>query len=55
MTVVLGLVVGALTVLLLRAGARGMLRAPALSRPNYRGHNLPTGGGVLIVMTVLVI
>ena len=55
MTVVLGLVVGALTVILLRLGARGMLRAPALSRPNYRGHNLPTGGGVLIVMTVLVI
>lgn len=55
MTVVLGLVVGALTVVLLRAGARGMLSAPALSRPNYRGHFLPTGGGVLIVMAVLVI
>ena len=55
MTVVLGLVVGALTVLLLRFGARGMLRAPALARPNYRGHVLPTGGGVLIVMAVLVI
>lgn len=55
MTVVLGLVVGALTVLLLRAGARGMLRAPALTRPNYRNHLLPTGGGVLIVMAVLVV
>jgi UDP-GlcNAc:undecaprenyl-phosphate/decaprenyl-phosphate GlcNAc-1-phosphate transferase len=55
MTVVLGLVVGAATVLLLRLGARGMLRAPALARPNYRGHMLPTGGGVLIVMSVLVI
>jgi UDP-N-acetylmuramyl pentapeptide phosphotransferase/UDP-N-acetylglucosamine-1-phosphate transferase len=54
-TVVLGLVVGALTVLLLRLGARGMLRAPALTRPNYRNHLLPTGGGVLIVMAVLVI
>jgi UDP-N-acetylmuramyl pentapeptide phosphotransferase/UDP-N-acetylglucosamine-1-phosphate transferase len=54
-TVVLGLVVGALTVLLLRSGARGMLRAPALERPNYRNHLLPTGGGVLIVMAVLVV
>jgi UDP-N-acetylmuramyl pentapeptide phosphotransferase/UDP-N-acetylglucosamine-1-phosphate transferase len=54
-TVVLGLVVGALTVLLLRLGARGMLRAPALQRPNYRNHVLPTGGGVLIVMAVLVV
>lgn len=55
MTVVLGFVVGALTVLLLRSGARGMLRAPALERPNYRNHLLPTGGGVLIVMAVLVV
>ena len=55
MTVVLGLVVGALMVLLLRLGARGMLRAPALQRPNYRNHVLPTGGGVLIVMAVLVV
>jgi len=55
MTVVLGLVVGALTVLLLRMGARGMLHAPALARLNYRNHLLPTGGGVLIVMAVLVV
>ena len=55
MTVALGLVVGALTVLLLRLGARGMLRAPALARPNYRKHLLPTGGGVLIVVAVLVV
>lgn len=55
MTVVLGLAVGALTVLLLRVGAAGMLRAPALQRPNYRGHLLPTSGGVLIVLAVLVV
>lgn len=55
MTVVLGLVVGALTVLLLRLGAAGMLRVPALLRPNYRGHLLPTGSGVLIVFAVLVV
>jgi UDP-N-acetylmuramyl pentapeptide phosphotransferase/UDP-N-acetylglucosamine-1-phosphate transferase len=55
MTVVLGLVVGALTVLLLRVGAAGMLRSPVLVRPNYRGHLLPTGGGILIVLAVLVV
>jgi len=55
MTVVLGLVVGALTVQLLRVGASGMLRSPVLVRPNYRGHLLPTGGGVLIVLAVLVV
>ncbi len=55
MTVVLGLVVGALTVLLLRLGAAGMLRAPALARVNYRNLRIPTSGGVLIVMAVLVI
>jgi UDP-N-acetylmuramyl pentapeptide phosphotransferase/UDP-N-acetylglucosamine-1-phosphate transferase len=55
MTVVLGLVVGAITVQFLRVGASGMLAGPALQRPNYRGHQLPTGGGVLIVLSVLVI
>jgi UDP-N-acetylmuramyl pentapeptide phosphotransferase/UDP-N-acetylglucosamine-1-phosphate transferase len=55
MNVVLGLVVGALTVQLLRVGASGMLRSPVLQRPNYRNHLLPTGGGILIVMAVLVV
>jgi UDP-N-acetylmuramyl pentapeptide phosphotransferase/UDP-N-acetylglucosamine-1-phosphate transferase len=55
MTVVLGLVVGALTVQLLRVGASGMLRSPVLSRPNYRNHRLATSGGILIVIAVLVI
>ncbi len=55
MTVVLGLVVGALTVQLLRVGARGMMSSPTLARANYRGHVLPTGGGVLIVLAVIVI
>jgi UDP-N-acetylmuramyl pentapeptide phosphotransferase/UDP-N-acetylglucosamine-1-phosphate transferase len=55
MTVVLGLVVGALTVQLLRVGAAGMLRSPALLRPNYRGRVIPTGGGILIVLAVLVV
>jgi UDP-GlcNAc:undecaprenyl-phosphate/decaprenyl-phosphate GlcNAc-1-phosphate transferase len=55
MTVVLGLVVGALTVQLLRVGASGMMRSPALQRANYRGEVIPTAGGVLIVLSVIVI
>ena len=55
MKVVLGLVVGAITVQFLRFGAQGMLSAPTMQRPNYRGHRLPTAGGVLIVIAVLVI
>ena len=55
MSVVLGVVVGALTVQFLRVGAAGMLASPTLQRPNYRGHLLPTGAGVLIVIALLVI
>lgn len=55
MTVVLGLAVGALTVLLLKIGARPMLTSPVLARKNFRGLRLPTSGGVLIVLAVLVI
>jgi len=55
MTVILGLVVGALTVQLLRVGAAGMMRSPALARENYRAHVLPTGGGILIVLAVIVV
>jgi UDP-N-acetylmuramyl pentapeptide phosphotransferase/UDP-N-acetylglucosamine-1-phosphate transferase len=55
MSVLLGLVVGALTVQFLRLGAADMLASPALERENYRGHRLPTSGGVLIVLSVLVV
>lgn len=55
MTVLLGLAVGALTVLLLRIGARPMLSSPVLQRLNFRGVRLPTSGGILIVLAVLVI
>ncbi len=55
MTVVVGLLVGALTVLFLRIAGRSMLAAPALQRVNYRDHTLPTAGGILIVLAVLVI
>lgn len=55
MTVVLGLAVGALTVLLLKVGARPMLTSPVLSRANLRGVRLPTSAGVLVVLAVLVV
>ncbi len=55
MSVVLGLIAGAVTVQFLRIGAPRMLGAPALARPNYREHRVPTGAGVLIVLAVLVI
>ncbi len=55
MAVVLGLVVGALTVQFLRLGASDMLSSPVLRRLNYRDHALPTAGGVLIVLSVLVV
>lgn len=55
MSIVLGLVVGAVTVVFLRIAAGGMLRAPALGRRNYRDHVVPTAGGVLIVFAVLAV
>ncbi|MBM3672871.1 MAG: hypothetical protein FJW86_11930 [Actinobacteria bacterium] len=55
MKVVLGLVVGALTVQLLRHGGSRMLAAPALQKENYRKHRLSTAGGVLIILALLVI
>jgi UDP-N-acetylmuramyl pentapeptide phosphotransferase/UDP-N-acetylglucosamine-1-phosphate transferase len=55
MSVVFGVFAGAVTVLFLRFGAAGMLASPTLQRPNYRGHLLPTGAGVLIVLALLVI
>ena len=55
MTVVVGLLVGAITVQFLRHGASGMLASPALARANYRNRMVPTSAGVLIVLAVLVI
>lgn len=55
MSVVVGIVVGAVTVLFLRVAGREMLEMHALARTNYRGHPLPTAGGILIVLAVLVI
>jgi UDP-N-acetylmuramyl pentapeptide phosphotransferase/UDP-N-acetylglucosamine-1-phosphate transferase len=55
MTVVVGLVVGAITVQFLRVGASKMLASPVLMRRNYRDAPVPTAGGILIVLAVLVI
>ncbi len=55
MSVVLGVAVGALTVHFLRIAAGRMFESPFLHRTNYRGVTVPTAGGVLIVLAVLVI
>ena len=55
MTVAVGLLVGALTVLFLRIAGRSILAAPALQRVNYRDRSIPTAGGILIVLAVLII
>ena len=55
MTVVLGLLAGALAVLFLRVGAPDLLSSPVLERENYRGHRLATAAGIFIVVAVLVV
>jgi UDP-N-acetylmuramyl pentapeptide phosphotransferase/UDP-N-acetylglucosamine-1-phosphate transferase len=54
-SVVLGLVVGAVTVRFLRVAGAPMFRSPALQRRNHRGHEVPTAGGVLLVLTLLIV
>jgi UDP-N-acetylmuramyl pentapeptide phosphotransferase/UDP-N-acetylglucosamine-1-phosphate transferase len=55
MTVILGLLAGALAVVFLRVGAPDLLASPVLERENYRGHRLPTAAGILIVIAVLLV
>ncbi len=55
MSVVVGILVGVVTAWFLRLAGREILEFPALERTNYRGHPLPTAGGIIIVLTVLVI
>ena len=55
MSVVLGLVAGALALVFLRIGAADVLASPALSRDNYRGHRVATAAGILVVLAVLVV
>jgi UDP-N-acetylmuramyl pentapeptide phosphotransferase/UDP-N-acetylglucosamine-1-phosphate transferase len=54
-TVALALFVGFATVRLLMIVAPDLLRAPALTRANYRDQMLPTVGGLLVVLAVLVV
>ena len=46
---------GVLAALLLERASAPVLGAPALRRSNYRGHELPTAGGLVIVLAVLVV
>ena len=55
MIVVLGLIVGLLTVRLLVLGGRDVLEAPVLQRRNFRNRMLPTAAGLLVVIAVLLI
>ncbi|MBA2327464.1 MAG: hypothetical protein H0V95_12595 [Actinobacteria bacterium] len=55
MTILVALALGAVTVTFLRVGASDVLAAPALARRNYRDQSVPTAGGVLIVLGVLVV
>jgi UDP-GlcNAc:undecaprenyl-phosphate/decaprenyl-phosphate GlcNAc-1-phosphate transferase len=55
MTVVVALLVGFVTVRFLRVASTDFLRAPALQRKNFRGLSVPTAGGVLIVVALLMV
>ena len=55
MTVVLALLVGAATARFLLFAGRDLLSVPGLARENYRGVSLPTAGGIVIVLAVLVV
>ena len=53
MIVIVGLVVGLLSVRLLVIWGRDLLDAPALQRRNFRERPLPTAAGLLVVIAVL--
>ena len=55
MSVLLGLVVGVLTVRLLVGAAGDLLHAPALQRANRDGRTVPTAMGMLAVLAVVLI
>jgi UDP-GlcNAc:undecaprenyl-phosphate/decaprenyl-phosphate GlcNAc-1-phosphate transferase len=54
-TVVVGLLVGLVTVRFLRLVSTDVMRAPALQRENHRGHMIPTAGGIFIVVALLIV
>ncbi len=49
------LVGGAVAAVVLERMAAEVLATPALQRSNYRGHRLPTAGGLIIVLAVMVV
>jgi UDP-N-acetylmuramyl pentapeptide phosphotransferase/UDP-N-acetylglucosamine-1-phosphate transferase len=53
--IVVGLLVGVVTVRFLRMVSGDILASPVLERRNYRDRVVPTAGGLYIVLTVLVI
>lgn len=53
MTILLGTIAGAAVTALLVLAVRATWGAPELERENYRGHRLPTGAGVLLVVAVV--
>jgi UDP-GlcNAc:undecaprenyl-phosphate/decaprenyl-phosphate GlcNAc-1-phosphate transferase len=55
MTVIVGLLVGLVTVRFLRIVSGEILASPTLLRRNYRDHVLPTAGGLFIILAVLLI
>jgi UDP-GlcNAc:undecaprenyl-phosphate/decaprenyl-phosphate GlcNAc-1-phosphate transferase len=55
MVIVVGLVVGVVTVRFLRMVGGDIVASPALERRNYRDRVVPTAGGLYIVVAVLVI
>lgn len=55
MSVVLGFVVGLLTVRLLVVAGHELMRVPVLDRPNHRGRMITNGTGVLAVFAVVLV
>ena len=53
--VLAGLVVGFLVARLVWLAARPLFASPALARPNYRGHLLPTAAGVVLPVAALLV
>ncbi len=55
MGVLVGLVVGLLTVRLLVGAGSELFRSPVLERPNHRGRMVPVGMGVVAVLAVVLV
>lgn len=55
MTLAVAFVVGFVVVRVVLTAGRDFLRAEGLQRTNYRGHLVPTGGGILLAVGLVVI